>query len=250
MMGRRPIQATLLLVAASLTALAMVPAGAKPAPGQQSGSEAPRRFMAELAAFAEKDAGLPAQAGGVLFLGSSSVRLWDLRASFPTAHTVNRGFGGSTVTDVLASYDVLVAKQRPDSIVVYVGENDIALGRGAGTVARDVARLMARLRSDYPDARIAYLSMKYAPARKERHGTIKRANRLIERQARKTGSFAFVDVASDLLGEEGPDQACYGPDRLHLSTIGYERWNRIVGDYLAAIVPQAQAVPTDTLKAN
>jgi len=196
----------------------------------------PARFANELAAIAERDRANPMPQGGVLFLGSSSIRLWNLGAGFPSAQAVNHGFGGATVTDVLENYELLVGGHRPDSIVVYVGENDLAQGRAAAAVAHDVGLLLARLRTDFPTARIAYLSIKYAPVRWSRRNEIARANALIGAQTRARGAprFDFIDASQDLLvSGEQPDANCYGRDGLHLNESGYARWNRIVRSYLA-----------------
>jgi lysophospholipase L1-like esterase len=212
----------------SILALLLVATGAI-GPAQAE----PRRFMNELERFARTEGAAPVREGGALFLGSSSVRLWDLGTGFPGAQAVNHGFGGATVSDVLASYDLLVAGHVPETIIVYVGENDLALGRSARDVAGDVGTLLARLRGDYPKARIAYLSIKYAPVRWSLRGEIARANRLIRKQARSTGGFDYIDVSKGLLAAEQPDVRLFGADGLHLSTDGYGRWNRIVAGYLA-----------------
>lgn len=102
-----------------------------------------------------------------LFVGSSSIRLWDVARSFPAIGTVNRGFGGATVGDVLYHYDRVVAGVRPSAVIVYVGENDVALGEPSEVVAIGVLKLLARLHTDMPHARIAYLSMKPTPQRWE-----------------------------------------------------------------------------------
>jgi len=193
----------------------------------------PVRFAAELAAIADRDRANPVADGGVLFLGSSSIRLWKLSTGFPDARTINHGFGGATVTDVLAHYDLLVGQLRPESIVVYVGENDLAQGRPARDVARDVGTLLRRLRADFPAARIAYLSIKVAPARLAHRRAIAQANALIGAQAGDT-HFDFIDAADELrLPDEAPDTSYFGRDGLHLSESGYARWNRIVRSYLA-----------------
>ena len=127
-------------------------------------AEAPRRFAAEIATLTASDSGSPMAAGGALFLGSSSIRLWDVSAGLPSYPAINHGFGGATVEDVLANYAPLTAHLQPEAIILYVGENDIAAGRASAAVAGDLIALIGRLRHDFPTARIAYLSMKASPA--------------------------------------------------------------------------------------
>ena len=51
------------------------------------------RWAGELKRFDEQDKANPFPKGGVVFVGSSSVRLWDLAKSFPDVKALNRGFG-------------------------------------------------------------------------------------------------------------------------------------------------------------
>jgi len=211
-----------ILSAVLLATLAHGPALAEAAP-----------FAAEISAIARRDQAHPVPQGGVLFLGSSSIRLWNVAASFPEAQTINHGFGGATVTDVLRNYGLLVADHQPDHILVYVGENDLAQERDPAAVAHDVITLLTRLRADFPTARIAYLSIKYAPVRWSHRQAIGRANALIRDAARRADRIDYIDASRDLLvGDDSPDVACYGSDGLHLNQSGYSRWNRIVRSYL------------------
>ncbi len=92
-------------------------------------------FSNEIAAFAQADEAGPALRDAVLFLGSSSIRLWDIKGSFPQHSTVNRGFGGATVRDVLHYYRRLLPRSKPARILVYAGENDLAQGASPAAVA-------------------------------------------------------------------------------------------------------------------
>ena len=232
----------MLLGSASLPAYAQK---AAQTPSQAQAQAQTRRFMAELSAFAPKD-GTKVQEGGTLFIGSSSIRLWDLTSAFPKAQAVNHGFGGATVRDVLASYDLLVAGQEPANILVYVGENDLAEGRKADEVAGDLSALMTRLRKDFPKARIAYLSMKVAPSRWSLRRAVGSVNRDLRKQA--GDGFDYLDVAGGLrAGDALPDSALYGRDGLHLSALGYERWNEVVGKYLLPEAPAEIIVPPPVL---
>lgn len=194
---------------------------------------APARFEAELRALADYDRSVQDDPVGTLFIGSSSIRLWDVRADFAPYRPLNHGFGGATVLDVLANYDLLTANHAPETIIVYVGENDIVQGRAANAVAADVIVLLSRLRSDFPKARLLYLSMKSSPARWARRSAFEQANRRIRAQSEDAGGFDYVDVSASLLSETAPDLACFSADGIHLSVVGYRRWRTIIGAYLA-----------------
>ncbi|MET0374675.1 MAG: GDSL-type esterase/lipase family protein [Rhizorhabdus sp.] len=193
------------------------------------------RFEAEVAAFAG------AEQASTLFLGSSSIRLWDVARSFPALHAANRGFGGATTADVLHHYGRVVAGVQPAAVLVYVGENDIAGGASAEQAASDVLTLLARLRRDMPAARIAYLSMKPTPSRWRLYPQMGAANAAIGARAAAIG-FDYIDVGGALLAADGqPDTQLFGLDGLHLNESGYQRWTAIVDRYLKPASQMAAA---------
>ncbi len=204
----------------SLLTLAMTaPAVAAPTIGAD-------RFAAEIAAFTQGQA-QPGHDGAALFMGSSSIRLWDVAQSFPSLHPINRGFGGATVRDVLYHYDELVAGLRPASVVVYVGENDIAEGTAPDLVVADVLTLLGKLRADMPEARIAWLSMKPTPRRLHLYPKMEAVNAAVRAKAGR--GFDYLDVAAPLLKPSGePNAHLFTVDGLHMNARGYSLWNGIV----------------------
>src|SRR5690606_25008770 len=86
-----------LLVVAGGWASAATPATAQ---ASQAAPPAPTRFEAEIEAFRAWDRKNAVPADAVLFVGSSSIRMWATAVSFPDLPVVNRGFGGSQISDV------------------------------------------------------------------------------------------------------------------------------------------------------
>lgn len=189
-------------------------------------------FSNEIAAFAKANEAGPAVPDATLFLGSSSIRLWDIRGSFPDTGTVNRGFGGATTRDVLHYYPRLLPRAKPRSVLVYVGENDLAAGATPAEVAGNILSLLKRLRADYPKARIAYLSLKPSPIRWTLWPKMAAVNMTIAARTR-AGGFEYLDVGSVLLARDGlPDASLFGPDGLHMNARGYLRWTQLVDAWL------------------
>jgi lysophospholipase L1-like esterase len=194
-------------------------------------------FSNELEAFAKADAATPPISNATLFLGSSSIRLWDIAGSFRTIGTVNRGFGGATTPDVLHYYKRLLPPEPPRAVIVYVGENDLAAGARPDRVARDVTRLLDRLRADYPRARIAYLSLKPSPIRWTLWPRMQLVNKRVARQA-AARRIAYLDVGRVLLAQDGlPDASLFRPDGLHMNARGYARWTELVERWLNSLPP-------------
>ncbi|WP_313809310.1 GDSL-type esterase/lipase family protein [Sphingobium sp.] len=189
-------------------------------------------FSREIEAFAKAHEAGPAIRDATLFLGSSSIRLWDIHGSFPDIGTVNRGFGGATTPDVLHYYKRLLPKAKPRSILVYVGENDLAAGATPGEVATNILTLLRQLRSDYPKAHIAYLSLKPSPIRWTLWPKMAAVNMTVAARTRAT-HFDYLDVGRVLLAPDGlPDASLFRADGLHMNPRGYTLWTRLVDAYL------------------
>jgi lysophospholipase L1-like esterase len=245
-----------LLAAVTAMAVASMPAaalaGGPPVPDAQQNVQPKAhmsggRFAAEIAAFAHpREAPLP---GAVtLFIGSSSIRLWNVAQSFPKLGAVNRGFGGATVRDVLLDYDKVIAGVRPASVIVYVGENDIAQGAPAAQVAADLLTLLERLRADMPEARIAYLSMKPTPRRWDLYPRMEEVNAALRAKAGKT--FDYLDVSDPLMTDaDRPDPSYFRSDGLHMNARGYSIWNTIIERWLKP-APPVEKVAAKTVAAS
>src|ERR1700736_1860158 len=84
-------------------------------------------FYNDIQAFKKKDSvHMPAK-HSILFIGSSSFTKWtDVQDYFPGYPIINRGFGSSTLPDVIRYADDIIFPYQPKQIVIYCGENDLA----------------------------------------------------------------------------------------------------------------------------
>ncbi len=199
-----------------------------PTPSLPSG-----RFADQIAAFDRADAALPPPADAIVFTGSSTIRRWTtLTNDFAGLPVLNRGFGGSTMTDLLERFDRVIGVYRPRAVVIYCGENDIALGRDAIETANDYVELLRRCRQVRPDMKILVVLMKPSPKRWHLWPQMTTANRRIEQICAEAG-VATLDVAPAMLGANGePRPELYVEDRLHLSAAGYQIWTERIRDWL------------------
>src|SRR5574337_1278033 len=184
------------------------------------------RWNAAIAAFQAQDHVHPTAPGAVLFIGSSSIRLWkSLAADFPGVTTLNRGFGGSEIDDATFFADRIVAPYRPRAIVMYAGDNDLADGDSPARVREDFAAFVRRVRSFDPGVPIAFVAIKPSVARRELLPQIRAANALVREYAAAQRGVAYVDVFTPMLGEDGqPQPQWFGPDGLHMNRRGYALW--------------------------
>ena len=97
-----------------VSALAPLPAAADSAP--------------EINAFLKRDQAQMPPANAVLFMGSSSIRMWDTARDFSEIPTINRGFGGSQIFENTLYVDRLAVPYKPKIIVFCAGTNDLAYG--------------------------------------------------------------------------------------------------------------------------
>ena len=190
-------------------------------------------FAAELLAFHQQDLAGRYPPGGVVFVGSSSIRFWDLHASFPGRKFLNRGFGGSQISDSIANLDLLILRHAPGTVVFYAGDNDIAFGKTPERVAADFRTLARGVHARLPNTRILFLAIKPSIARWELVGPMREANRRIQAYCGSDPRLVYVDVHTPMIGPDGlPRPDLLYSDGLHLSAAGYALWTRLVTPHL------------------
>lgn len=184
------------------------------------------RWQPAIARFEAQDARQAPPQGAILFVGSSSVRMWDLPKYFPGLTVINRGFGGSEIADAVHFIDRLVIKHRPRTVVLYSGDNDIAAGKSAERVHNDFRAFVEKIRAALPETKIVVISIKPCVARWKHADTIQQANALIAATCANDKRLDYVDVWTPMLdGKPGPpSRDLFIADGLHLSHKGYLLW--------------------------
>jgi hypothetical protein len=89
------------------------------------------------------------------------------RTYFPEYPIINRGFGGSGLKDAIEYEDDIIAPYHPKQVVIYSGENDIAVNISANEVLQRFTTLFNMIRRDLPDASVVYISIKPSPSRQK-----------------------------------------------------------------------------------
>jgi len=203
------------------------------------------RWHNELAAFARADQERFPAPGGVVFVGSSTVRMWTrLAQDFPRvpAGVVNRGFGGSTLNDCSLFARDLVVRYKPRQVVVYAGDNDLAEGRTPLQVLDSFARFANAVRAELPDTRISFVSVKPSPSREQLLPQIRETNHVISAYLNLLPNSEFIDIYTPMLGADGrPRMELFRGDRLHMTDEGYRLWQSVIGPHLPAMAPAPTA---------
>ena len=212
-----------------IAVLAALCAFAPPAGGQ----EPPDRWENAIRAFEESDQANPPPDGGIVFLGSSSFRRWDLDKSFPGKGLINRGFGGSQMADALRYLDRIVLPLAPRTLFIYEGDNDIGNGKSPETVEREFRELAARVHASLPDTKIVFVSVKPSIRRWHLIDKVRETNARVRAIAEKHPLVEYIDVDRPLLGSDGkPRRDLFVEDELHLNDAGYAIWAELVAPYL------------------
>lgn len=192
------------------------------------------RWADSFAAFAAADKlKVPAQ-GGVLFVGSSSIRLWNsLETDFQALPVVQRGFGGSRMLDCTEYLQRLVTPFKPHLVLVYAGDNDLAEGRTPQDVLKSFSAFVEGVRDALPATRIAYISIKPSPSRMALMPQIRETNTLIERYTHTVANADFIDIFTPMLSAEGtPRTELFREDQLHMNAAGYAIWKNAISEHL------------------
>ena len=191
------------------------------------------RFADEINQFISWDKKNSFPKDAVLFVGSSSIRLWMTQDYFPEYPVINRGFGGSQIADVNTYLEFTVLKYRPAVIVFYAGDNDIAGGKRAETAVSDFVYFITTVRQQIPAVRILYLPIKLSPSRWLVWAEMKRVNDEIKKMTERYDFLTYVDTASPMLEPDGkPRMELFAEDKLHLSEKGYQLWSNILLPFL------------------
>jgi len=195
-----------------------------------SGPAKPSDWVPEIDALTATDAANPPPIHGIVFVGSSSIRLWEnLAQDFPNLPVIRRGFGGSELADSVYFLDRLVIPYQPRTVVLYAGENDLKAGKTPEAIAADFDAFCTKLLAALPQTRIFYLSMKPSPSRWSLRKEMERGNALIAAACACDSRLTFVDVYSAMLDTDGqPRPELFRDDRLHMKLAGYEIWTKLL----------------------
>lgn len=193
-------------------------------------------FWYDIQQFKKQDSIKPPPQHAILFVGSSSFTKWtDVQDYFPGYTIINRGFGGSSLTDIMRYENDVIFKYHPKQIVIYCGENDIA---GSADVTGQIVfdrfkKLFTDIRKKLPNVPVVYISMKPSPSRWDMRDRMIAGNELIKSYLAKNKNAVFISVWNSMLGTDGkPMDDIFIQDKLHMNTKGYAIWKNLIEPYL------------------
>ena len=187
----------------------------------------------DIAAFEAKDKASPPPQNEIVFVGSSTIRMWKTAESFPDLKVINRGFGGSEIADSVKYADRIILPYKPRIVVVFAGGNDINAGKTPEQVAGDFKALVAKIHGALPRTKVYYLTLFPNVKRLAQNEKCAKVNELIQAYIKSDERLGYVDTASKMRASDGgPRPELLRGDGLHMNDDGYKIWNEIVGAVL------------------
>lgn len=199
-----------------------------------SQDDGPGRFESQVSAYEAEDQSTPFPEGAVLFVGSSSVRMWKtVDNDFPQVPVVNRGFGGSQFSDLLYYLDRLVTCYKPSKIFIYEGDNDISSGKKPQQIVKEAIEVRQRIAQSLPGVPVFFIAAKPSVARWKLRKKYQQLNSQLAIYAANTPGTGFVNVwdpALDANGEVLTD--IFLEDNLHMNEKGYAIWKAAIDPFM------------------
>jgi lysophospholipase L1-like esterase len=205
----------------------------------QSGfSQNPARFQSEIDQFKADSFDSQTVKKLILFTGSSTIRMWtDLKKDFPDRSVLNRGFGGSCMSDLLFYADTVILRYRPELIMIYEGDNDLAAGKNPKDIILDAGKLVSLIRKALPESVICFFAAKPSISRWNLKDVYLQFNRQLKDFTAQYPKVYFLDMWNQMLDNEGkPDPDIFIGDGLHMNRKGYDIWKTIAGEFLDTVM--------------
>jgi lysophospholipase L1-like esterase len=171
----------------------------------------------------------PPSKNGIVFIGSSSIRLWEnLERDMAPLPVIKRGFGGSKIRDAAVYSNRIVTRYEPKIVVLFSGTNDLAgneLDKQPANILNGFMTFVTKVRQDLPDAQIYNISITPTRARFDKLAEVQKTNALIKDYCESDPKLFFFDLADQFLTQDGqPRDDLFIEDGLHLNDTGYKIW--------------------------
>ena len=165
----------------------------------------------------------------VVFVGSSSVRMWENIEGLSEEHfIINTGFGGSTAEDLLLYTQPLILDHYPDQVFIYEGDNDVFMHHSLGKIMRRMRKITSRIWDQNPECKLVIISAKPSIARWEFKKKYLRLNKRFSRWARRKDRMTYADVWTPMTPNGQLNQSLFIEDNLHMNSEGYRLWTQVI----------------------
>ncbi len=195
-------------------------------------TQSTEKWEKEIRALEQKDAVEKHPDDAILFVGSSSIRLWDeINEALLPWHVIKRGFGGSRYSDVAVYAKRLIQPHRYQGLVLFVG-NDIA-GKPNDHTPEEVSQLLRYVvdvsKATQPKAAIFVVAVTPTPSRFDVWPKIAELNDTLEQVCQSIDNVHFISTAESYLDDNHqPKSGLFREDQLHQNDVGYNIWSGLI----------------------
>ena len=208
-------------------------------------SQSNRQFEEEVSLLESLDFKEKAGEKDVLFIGSSSIRLWDnIQVDMYPYSSIKRGYGGAHFYDLIHFSERLVKNHSPKAILIFVanditGSNDLTniVGDLSPNEVKKLFRYNYKLiRSIHKHIPIFLIETTPTPKRWKVWNKILQANKKLERFCKQVPNLYFISTRDKFIGADGlPIQSLFLNDELHLNVDGYKLWSSVIKSKLIEV---------------
>ena len=201
-----------------------------------SSQEVESRWEPRIKQFEEQDTKRMPPEGAVLFVGSSSIVFWSkLAEDMAPLAVINRGFGGSQMHELNEFRDRIVTNYKPRAIVIYEGDNDIAVGKTPDEILATYDDFIQHIDEKLPETDICFIAIKPSIRREEMWPQMEIVNSGLQERAQDREDLCYLDIATPMMeGEQFVRPELFVGDGLHLNRQGYEVWAEVIRPILVA----------------
>ncbi|MFZ4724245.1 MAG: GDSL-type esterase/lipase family protein [Paludibacter sp.] len=194
----------------------------------------PKKYLKEFTRFIDEEKKGIDTTNLVVFIGSSTFTMWNnLQSHFPTSNVLNRGFGGSKLTDVINYADQILYPYKPKQVVLYEGDNDLGSGIKPDDLLSDLKVFVRMTEIKLPGVPVVLLSVKYSPKRHKNKDKITEFNAKMKDYASTKPQLKYVDIAPITLNADGTyKRKLYMADTLHVNQACYNLYAQKIEPFL------------------
>jgi lysophospholipase L1-like esterase len=173
----------------------------------------------------------------ILYIGSSSIRLWDsIHKDMSPYNSVKRGYGGAHFYDLIHFTERLVTPHKNAKAIVCFVANDLTgiwddpktkvRPKQVNKLFKYFTKQVEKINSEIP---IFLVEITPAPSRWNIWKKTALANGLMKAYCERKANLYFISTTKDFLNKnKQPRPELFVEDQLHLNREGYKLWTKII----------------------
>jgi hypothetical protein len=168
----------------------------------------------------------------ILFVGSSSIRLWQwIKEDMAPYPVIQRGYGGAKFSDLDYYAERIIYPHEFRALVIFIA-NDISGSKKDKSPAEIVelyTSVLETVRKKHDTTPVFLIAITPTKNRWDVWHKTKEANRQLKAKCNELDNAYFIDTINLYLNEKGePREELFIEDKLHLNEEGYDVWTSAI----------------------